>query len=833
MEQTTLFTDVLLPLPVSGTFTYRVPFELNDHVREGIRVVVQFGSRRIYTALVVKVHENVPKDRLPKYILSVLDENPIVNAFQRSLWDWLAGYYMCYPGEVMNAALPSAFKLASESKIAMNPDFREEDITLNEKEHLLVEALLNRRTIAISDIAKILDQQKVIPVIKTMIEKGIVVVEEELLNPYKPRKEKMVRLADDLTGNEEAMKALFDQLERRAKKQLEIVMTFIRLSAFGMGELKPVSRAELLKKSGGTSGQLEILVKKNVFSFDERLITLSGDDQNTVSTDLIELTDVQKVALQQIHESFLTKEVVLLHGVTSSGKTELYIKLIREAIDLKKQVLYLLPEIALTTQIINRLRKYFGNRIGVYHSRFNENERVDIWNAVLSGSDKSNAIRSQYDIILGARSAIFLPFSNLGLVIVDEEHDSSFKQMDPAPRYNGRDAAIILARLHGARTLLGSATPSIETYFNFKQGKYGRVGISERYGNMEMPQIQVVNVRDEMRRGLMKGHFTQALLSQLQNVLANHEQAILFQNRRGFSLRLECDTCHWMPACKNCDVTLVYHKKINQLRCHYCGYISSIPERCPECQGTSITMKGFGTEKVEEELGLIFPKARIARMDLDTARSKHSHQQIIADFEERKIDILVGTQMVTKGLDFDNVSTVCILNADNMLSYPDFRAPERGYQLMAQVSGRSGRKYKQGIVIIQTFNPSHPIIADVVNHDYMAMFNQQLFERNRFRYPPFTRLVLLKLKHKDPELLNKAAGELGKALRKTFGKRVLGPEFPVVARIMNYYIKHILLKIEREASPNVVKAKLSEVVDDFQKLASFRPVKILMDVDPQ
>ncbi|MCK9422619.1 MAG: primosomal protein N' [Bacteroidales bacterium] len=833
MERITLFTDVLLPLPVSGTFTYRVPFDLNDQVREGIRVVIQFGARRIYTALVIKVHENAPKDRIPKYILSVLDENPIVNPVQRTLWDWLAGYYMCFPGEVMNAALPSAFKLASESKITMNPDFREEGMVLNEKEHLLLEALHHRKTIAIADIAKILDQQKVIPVIKTMIEKGIVLVEEELHNPYKPRKEKMVRLTGQFSGNEEAMKTLFDQLERRAKKQLGILMTFIRLSQFGMDEIKPVSKAELLKKSGGTSGQLDILVSKNVFEFEERVISRFGENENTISIDQIELTGVQAVALRQIQETFQSKEVVLLHGVTSSGKTELYIKLIQGVIDQGKQVLYLLPEIALTTQIINRLKKYFGNRIGVYHSRFNENERVDIWNAVLSAGDKEQAIHRKYDIVLGARSAIFLPFSNLGLVIVDEEHDSSFKQMDPAPRYNGRDAAIFLARLHGAKTLLGSATPSIETYFNCQQGKYGKVEISERYGNMEMPQIQVVNVREETHKGQMKSHFTSVLLDQLGNVLENHEQAILFQNRRGFSLRLECDICHWMPSCINCDVTLVYHKKNNQLRCHYCGYISSIPLKCPECQGTSIKMKGFGTEKVEEELGLIFPKARIARMDLDTARSKHSHQQIISDFEDRKIDILVGTQMVTKGLDFDNVSTVCILNADNMLNYPDFRAPERGFQLMAQVSGRSGRKYKQGKVIIQTFNPTHPIIRDVVNHDYLMMYNQQLAERKKFLYPPYNRLVLLKLKHKNAEFLNKAADQLGKVLRKSFGKRVLGPEFPVVSRIMNYYIKHILIKIEREASVNVMKSKLSEVVGDFQKLPAFKPVKILMDVDPQ
>jgi primosomal protein N' (replication factor Y) len=479
------------------------------------------------------------------------------------------------------------------------------------------------------------------------------------------------------------------------------------------------------------------------------------------------------------------------------------------------------------------LRKYFGDRVGVYHSRFNVHERVEIWNSVLDKNTGGQMSGRKYDIVLGARSSLFLPFSNLGLVVVDEEHDPSFKQMDPAPRYNGRDAAIYLAHLHGAKTLLGSATPSVESYFNAVQNKYGLVELFERYGNMEMPQIQIVNVKESLRQGLMKSHFSSALLGQIETALGNGEQAILFQNRRGFSLRLECDLCHWMPSCKNCDVTLVYHKKINQLRCHYCGYVSRIPDKCPECNGVNIKMKGFGTEKVEEELGLIFPKARIARMDLDTTRTKHSLQQIIGDFEARKIDILVGTQMVTKGLDFDNVSLVCILNADNMLSYPDFRAFERSFQLMAQVSGRSGRKYKQGRVIIQTYNPSHPVIVDVVKNDYLAMFKQQLFERQKYKYPPYTRLVQLKLKHKDPDLLNKAADELAKSLRTAFGKRILGPEFPMVSRIMNYFIKHIMFKIERGVSSAAMKAKLVEEIEKFQLEPAFRPVKVIMDVDPQ
>ncbi len=832
MERITLFADVLLPLPVGGTFTYRVPFDLNDQVMAGVRVVVQFGARKIYTALVARVHETPPDDRLPKYIYSVLDENPIVTPVQTAFWGWIAEYYLCHPGEVMNAALPSAFKLASESKIALNPARPEHVPGLNEKELLLLEALQNRKTIAISEVSKILEIQKTIPVIKSLIEKGIILPEEELNDPYKPKRETFVRLTEDFE-TEEILQELFDQLEKRARKQLEIVMTYIRLSHFGFGERVEVKRQDLLKQSKGSAAQLEIMVKKGVFETYDKIVSRFEVTGRESAVESIELTVGQQEAFDRIRESFLTKDVVLLHGVTSSGKTELYIKLIREVVDQGKQVLFLLPEIALTTQIITRLRKYFGSRVGVYHSRFNVHERVDIWNAVLEKNSIGQAVSQQYDIILGARSSVLLPFSNLGMVIVDEEHDPSFKQMDPAPRYNGRDAAIYLAHLHGAKTLLGSATPSVESYFNAMQGKYGFTGLFERYAGMEMPLIQVVNVKEALRHGRMKSHFSSVLLEQLATALGLGQQAILFQNRRGFSLRLECDVCHWMPTCKNCDVTLVYHKKSNQLRCHYCGYVARIPDKCPECNGVSIKMKGFGTEKVEEELGLIFPKIRITRMDLDTTRSKHSLQQIIGDFEERKIDILVGTQMVTKGLDFDNVSLVCILNADNMLSYPDFRAAERSYQLMAQVSGRSGRKNNQGRVIIQTYNPENPVIRDVMKNDYVSMFRQQLAERQKFKYPPYVRLVLIRLKHKDPDLLNKAAASLAGSLRAIFGKRILGPEFPMVARIMNYYIKHIMFKIEREVSSAGMKEKLVAEIEKFRMEPGFTQVKVLMDVDPQ
>jgi len=828
LDQIPSYAEVLLPLPVS-TFTYVIPEGLAEKTMEGVRVVVQFGKRKIYTALVVELHNRKPEGREVKEILSVLDEVPVIQPLQLKFWNWIATYYLCHPGEVMNAALPSAFKLASESKVILNPDFESHGEEMNEKEHLLLEALYNRPAIEVSEVAKIIGQMKVIPLLKTMLEKGIILMEEKLPVKFKPRKEAFISLSEEYS-DEAKFEDLFGQLEKKAKKQLELLMSFLVLSRQKSGE---VSRTELLKSVKATAPVLEGLISKGVFKVQEKIVSRLDEGGETTPVSSIKLVDFQQLAFDQIHKDFLTKDVVLLHGVTSSGKTELYIKYIQETLDEGKQVLYLLPEIALTTQTISRLKKYFGEKVGVYHSRFNENERVEIWNKVLKHTKQDISGNSSYDIILGARSAVFLPFSDLGLVIVDEEHDSSFKQYEPSPRYNGRDAALYLAHLHQAKTILGSATPSIESYYNCHEGKYALVEMSERYGNMEMPEIDVVNLRDEIRFKKMKSHFTSVLVKQLEDVLAKGEQAIIFQNRRGFSLRLECESCGWMPVCRNCDVTLVYHKQNNQLRCHYCGYTTFVPEKCPECKSSSLKMKGFGTEKVEEELSLLFPKARIARMDLDTTRTRHSHQKIINDLEERKIDILVGTQMVTKGLDFENVSTVSILNADNMLGFPDFRSAERSYQLMAQVSGRSGRKNKRGKVIIQAYKPSHPIIIDVVHHDYKSMYEQQLVDRRKFKYPPFYRLILIKLKHKQQDELNKASNELARRLRILFGNRVLGPEYPLVSRIMNYYLKQIIVKIERSVSQTEIKMKLMKEIEEFSKLKEYSQVRLIMDVDPQ
>lgn len=833
MANTTYYADVLLPMPVHGKFTYEIPDDLVTKVSEGVRIVVQFGKRKIYTAVVRTVHQQPPGNILPKSILSVLDESPVINPLQFRFWEWISSYYLCYPGEVMNAALPSAFKLASESEVILNPVASYESSSLNEREYLLVESLHHRKSVKISEVSKIIGQQKIIPVVNTLIEKGIILMKEELPEKYKPKKEIFIRLKDEYIGNDIRLKELFDRLETKAHKQLDLLMAYIHLSHYGSGNLLEVSRTALLKAAHVSSAALEGLIHKEVFEASEKVISRLENETAIDNPDQIRLSQMQQEAYVKIGGSMKEKDVVLLHGVTSSGKTEIYIKLIQETLLQGKQVLYLLPEIALTTQIISRLRRYFGDRVGVYHSRFNENERVEIWNKVMAAKFTGQAAGNRYDIVLGARSAVFLPFTNLGLVIVDEEHDSSFKQYEPAPRYNGRDSAIYLAQLHGAKTILGSATPSIESYYNATTAKYALVDIPERYGNMELPVIEVVDLKREIRMKRAKAHFSSLLIGQLEDAKKNHEQAILFQNRRGFSLRLECETCNWMPVCRNCDVTLVYHKQNNELRCHYCGYTTPVPDSCPECKGTNIKMKGFGTEQVEEELTLLFPESRIVRMDLDTTRSRYSHQKIINDFEQRKIDILVGTQMVTKGLDFENVSTVGILNADNMLSFPDFRSAERSYQLMAQVSGRSGRKLKRGKVIIQSYQPGHPVIGDVIRHDYVRMYERQLVERRKFNYPPFTRLIRIIIKHRDPKALNKASEVFASKLKKTFGKRVLGPEYPLVARIRNYYLKQILVKIEREANLHLMKEKLMAELMLFSQIKDFGAFRLVIDVDPQ
>lgn len=822
--RTTIFVNVLLPLPVAGYFTYRVPFDLNDEVAPGKRVVVQFGTKKVYTALIRSISEKAPTVET-KYILGVLDLYPIANDFQFRLWEWMAAYYCCTVGEVMNAALPAALKLASESKVRLVPGVELSTKILSEKEYNLLKALRENGALSISDASRFADLVKIIPLIHNLIEKGYIVTEEEIRDRFTPKTLTFVKLTDTYSA-EDQLQQLYDKLERKAPKQLDLLIEYIQLSRIMSDNPVEVSRKDLFARIDDAAGKFKALEKKGVFEEYDREISRLNYRTATHTVASIDLTAVQQKAYNEIENSFASKSVTLLHGVTSSGKTEIYIKLISKMLDEGRQVLYLLPEIALTSQIINRLQKYFGNDVGVYHSKYNENERVEIWQHVAGTGTQS------FKLLLGARSAMFLPFSNLGLIIIDEEHDSSYKQYDPAPRYNARDAAIFLASVHQAKVLLGSATPAIESYYNAMQGKYGLSTLTERYGGIVMPHIQVVNLKDEHRKKSMRSIFSGALIDQISASLAVGEQVILFQNRRGFSLHIDCENCGWIPNCIQCDVALVYHKNQNQLRCHYCGFTTRVPEKCPDCGHTHLVMKGFGTEKIEEELSLILPDAKIARMDLDSTRSRFAHQKLIAAFEEQKINVLVGTQMVTKGLDFDHVSLVGILNSDSLLSYPDFRAFERGYQLMAQVAGRAGRKNRQGRVMIQAYNVSHPILAMVVQHDYMAMYHSQLAEREQFNYPPFCRIVQLSLRHVNADLINKAADELAKSLRGLFGKRVLGPEYPTVSRIRNQYLKNVLLKFEKGIPLPKAKDEIRNAIVKLNANPDFKQVRVLIDVDP-
>ncbi|MBO6026122.1 MAG: primosomal protein N', partial [Bacteroidales bacterium] len=740
-ERITLFAEVLLPIPVPGTFTYRVPYALNDAIRVGQRVVVQFGKTKIMSGLVISLTEKVPEVEV-KYLTDILDDQPLVNAAQLKFWEWVQSYYLCHLGEVMQSALPSALKLSSESTVALSRDFELDSQPLNDYEYMIVEALQIQPKIAVSEVSKIIGFKKVMPLIHTMMEKGILVMEEELNEKYKAKYERFVRLTSDYR-DEANLHELMDNLTKRAYKQLEVLLAYLTLGGDCDNDLKA---SDLLKKAKATSTILKAMVEKGVFEVYERQVSRLKEFKAQIDVSTIQLTPAQQKAYNLIKAGFAEQKPVLLHGVTSSGKTEIYIKLIQEAIDEGKQVLYLLPEIALTAQIINRLKQYFGDRLGVYHSRYGVNERVEVWQQVRDFAQNKGA---QRQIIIGSRSAIFLPYSDIGLIIVDEEHDSSFKQMDPAPRYNARDAAIVLASIHHAKVLLGSATPSYESYYNALNGRYRLVEITERFGGVQMPEIILSDMRVERRRKTVQADFGSALLDAVKETLEEHNQAILFQNRRGFSLRIECDDCHYVPQCINCDVSLIYHKNQNVMRCHYCGYTTSVPAECPNCHSTNIKMHGFGTEKVEEDLQTILPEAKVARLDLDTTRSRNDYQSILEAFQDKETDILVGTQMVTKGLDFDSVKVVGILNADNMLSFPDFRAHERSFQLMAQVAGRAGRKGKQGKVIIQTYEPSHPVLQDVLNNNFKGLYEKQMLTRRQFGYPPFYRIVLIRLKHKD------------------------------------------------------------------------------------
>lgn len=815
-----LFADVILPLPLKERFTYSIPFELGDYICKGMRVCVPFGPSKIYAGIVCKLH-NLRPSYPTKEIISVLDKLAIVNDLQIDLWSWISSYYMCSEGEVMACALPSGFQLNSETTIVISPLFSGEIQGLDEKQLLIVQALAEKKQLNIHDISDITGQKNVFSIIKNLRQQNIIWVKEEISERYKPLRKTYLHLADEYSNNADNRKELMDKLEKKSYNQLHVLLAFFSLSVSG----EKVKKAILTTKIGEKyTSALNGLIKKGILITSEQQVSrMSAGDNSTFEAKINELTEAQESAYSQIKTTFETKSVCLLHGVTSSGKTEIYMKLIEEVIAQGKQVLYLLPEIALTSQMIGRLKARFGDIVGVYHSKYNEHEKIEIWQSV----------SSHYKIILGARSAVFLPFTALGLIVVDEEHETSYKQQDPAPRYHARDAAIYLAILHKAKVLLGSATPSIESYFNALHKKFGLATLFTRHAGVKMPTVWTANMKEESRNKKLKGHFSSFLIQKIEKALDQNKQIMLFQNRRGFSTFLECPDCKYTPKCVHCDVTLTYHKSKNILLCHYCGYTLQMPELCPQCGSRQIKFQGFGTEKIEEDLQLIFPKASIARMDLDSTRGKNSHEKLISDFEEGKINILVGTQMITKGLDFDNVGVVGVLNADSLLFFPDFRSYERGFQLMTQVSGRAGRREgKEGEVVIQSYNPEHEIIRCVLNTDYSSMFESQLKERQNFFYPPYCRLIRVSLKHKEEEALDRACDFLSVPLRKCFGKRVLGPEFPMVSRISTFYIKNFLIKLERQASLDDMKAALSSILSDFSSIQEYRSCKIVIDVDP-
>lgn len=819
------FVDVILPLPLPRCFTYSLPAEWADEVQIGCRVVVPFGRKKYYTAIVRNVHYFEPADYEVKEVSALLDASPILLPEQFKFWEWLADYYLCTQGDVYKAALPSGLKLESETMVEYNPDF-EWDARLPEREQKILDLLAAEPEQCVTKLEKDSGIKNILSVIKSLLDKEAIFVKEELRRTYKPKTETRVRLAEKVR-NEKRLQQLFDELAR-APKQLDLLMKYIELSGILGGDglktfPKEVTKKELLQRASASPAVFNGLVDKHIFEVYQQEV----GRLHAVVRDVLPinpLNEHQQIAHDELMHCFQTKNVCLLHGVTSSGKTEIYIHLIEEAIRQGKQVLYLLPEIALTAQITERLQRVFGDRLGIYHSKFPDGERVEIWQKQLS--------EAGYDIILGVRSSIFLPFRNLGLVIVDEEHENTYKQQDPAPRYHARNAAIVLAAMYGAKTLLGTATPSIETWHNATSGKYGLVELKERYKDIQLPEIIPVDIHELHRKKRMNGPFSPLLLQYIHEALDRKEQVILFQNRRGFAPMMECNTCGWVPKCKNCDVSLTFHKGLNQLTCHYCGYTYQLPHKCPACEGTDLRHRGFGTEKIEDDIKKLFPKVAVARMDLDTTRTRSAYERIIADFEQGKTDILIGTQMVSKGLDFDHVSVVGILNADTMLNYPDFRSYERAFQLMAQVAGRAGRKNKRGRVILQTKSIDLPIIDQVIRNDYEQMVAGQLGERQMFHYPPYYRLVYVYLKNRNEQLLDLMAQTMSGKLRAVFGNRVLGPDKPPVARIQTLFIRKIVVKIEYNAPMARARELLVQVQKEMVAEDRFKSLIVYYDVDP-
>jgi primosomal protein N' (replication factor Y) (superfamily II helicase) len=811
------FTEIILPLSLSKTFTYRVSELEFNFLKIGMRVAVPFGKSKFYTGIVSSLHHNKPTLYEAKEIHQIIDENPVVTQIQLQHWEWIAAYYMCSIGEVYRTALPSALLLESETIITVKKDFFVDQSLLTDDEYLIFEALNQQSSLKISEVIAILNKKNILTVVQSLLSKNVITLQEEMIEEYKPKLTRYIRLASGFNTNQELEKLLL--ILKNAQKQKDIVLSYFQLQAT---DKNPISVKNLIEFSGSTSAIIKALIDKNIF--EEYFIQHDRISFGNSEKEKVILNDFQTQSFHEIEKVFQEKEVCLLHGVTASGKTEVYIKLIEQFLDSKKQILYLLPEIALTTQLVTRLVQYFGNKVAVFHSKYNNNERVEVWNQVLNSSEKAQ-------IVIGARSALFLPFKELGFIIIDEEHEQTFKQTDPAPRYHARDAAIVLAGYHKAKVLLGSATPSIETYYNAQNNKYGLVELKQRFGSAVLPEIKLIDLKDSYFKKKMNGHFSFPLIEAIAEALSLGEQVILFQNRRGYSPVIECMTCGHVPQCPQCDVSLTYHKYKNQLRCHYCGYGMAKPSSCHACSSIDLSTKGFGTEQIELELNALFPDKKIARMDQDTTRGKYAFEKLIDSFKNREINILVGTQMLTKGLDFDNVSLVGILNADSMLFFPDFRAFERSFQMMTQVSGRAGRSDKKGNVIIQTYNPLHNIIQQVTRNDFASMYQEQLYERQIYKYPPFFKLIKLTLKHRDFEKLKEGATWLYQVLQQQFDIPVLGPEEPTVSRIRNEYIRTILIKVPQQRSLSNTKKTIQKILNSFEAVSQYRAIKVAVNVD--
>lgn len=809
-----------MPLAVPKAFTYRLPQDMAEVAAVGMRAVVPFGKHKLLTGIIRRIHENPPTQYTAKYVDDLLDAHPVVNERQLRLWDWMVDYYLCTHGEVFLAALPGAMRLTSRSRYVTNPTWDGDLTRIPPEGETVLFALANREVLSGEEIAELLGKKGIQKLIKKLIDAGAVLVMEELKEQYKPKLVSYVRLAE-AHRDEQGLKEAFDRVAR-AEKQQQALMAYVQLSGHYEDEAQEVRKTVLQKMAGVSAAVIKALADKGVMEiYDQQVDRLPMHEGDTLPPP--ELSPAQTRALTEIDAAHATKNVALLHGVTSSGKTEIYIEMIRQRLERGQQVLYILPEIALTTQIILRLQSYFGDEVAVYHSRLNQQERVELWNKVLSREGK------RARLILGARSAIFLPFHDLGLVIVDEEHETSFKQFHPAPRYHARDSAIVLASIHGAKTLLGSATPSFESMHNARSGKYGYVSLTERFGGMHLPEIRAVPLPPQKL-----GYFSEDLLGAMKDTLDKKEQVILFQNRRGYAPVLVCLTCAWSPECTRCDVTVTYHKHLDRFVCHYCGNRYGPPPACPSCGGGDFKLGGFGTERVEEELPIHFPDARIARLDLDSTRSKTAYSQILNDFQDGHTDILIGTQMVTKGLDFDRVSLVGILNADLLLKFPDFRSTERGFQLMTQVAGRAGRRKKRGQVLIQTRNADQWVIQKVIEGDYEYVLDHELKERRKFTYPPYARLIKLTFQHREREMVDLCAARYHHEVTQIVApKYVLGPEYPSVKRIKNRFHKDIVLKIAPTVHLAELKSKIRALNHAFFSTKEFRSVRLVIDVDPQ